>query len=165
MRKILLFFFFALPVHAQEFDAKDFATLIGGGITSLLIHEGGHEFVAQYRDEDIEWSGTEWDCTEECNSKAIALGGFGAQQIGSHIILSFKPEGDYWKSVVAFNALHTAYYIVRNELSEDGHGDLANFERGDQRMIEAALILSTYAAYRRWPVTTDGQRIIFNIAF
>lgn len=165
MKKLIILLMFVGSAQAGDFDIKDLGIAAAGAATSILIHEAGHEIVAQYRDEDIEWSGTEWQCKEECNSKAIALGGFGAQQISSHIILSFKPESDYWKSVVAFNALHTVYYIIRNELSDDGHRDLANFDRSDQRKIEAVLLLSTYAAYKRWPITTDGKRIIFNFEF
>ena len=182
MKKLIVLLMFVGPAQAGEFDDvlnfKDAMQILAGGVTAIAIHELGHEAVAQYRGDDLDWSlgGTfEASCVTpenpDCNMRPIALGGFGAQIISNHVILSYKDKlteegrwkNSYWPAIMFWNTVHHAFYIFRNEDSEYGSGDFAFFDRSEQRQIEAALVLNAVATWYRWPITTDGEKIIFRV--
>ena len=184
MKKLIILLMFVGPVQAGEFDHvlnfKDALQILAGGVTAIAIHELGHEAVAQYRGDELDWSvgGTfEASCVTpenpDCNMRPIALGGFGAQIISNQVILSYKDKltengqwkNSYWPAIMFWNTVHHGFYIFRNEDSENGAGDFAFFDRDEQRQIEAALVFNALATWYRWPVTTDGKRIVFRVKF
>ena len=180
MKKLIFLLMFVGPVQAGEFDDelnfKDALQILAGGVTAIAIHELGHEAVARYRGDELDWSvGGTFEATcvtpenPDCNMRPIALGGFGAQIISNHVILSYKDKltengqwkNSYWPAIMFWNTVHHGFYIFRNEDSEYGSGDFKFFTRDEQRYIEAALVLNAVATWYRWPITTDGKRIIF----
>lgn len=159
MKWMVLLFLATTPALS---DADDVWPILAGGITSLVIHEAGHEIMARATGSSIQWENDKWSCVSlDCDNKSVALGGFTAQAIASHAILTSGTDSTYLKSVVAISALHGVFYAAKNELSGGGVGDFSNFSMGQQRTIELLLVLNAVAIKNKWPIMSDGKYLLF----
>ncbi|MBU3901510.1 hypothetical protein KJ590_00315 [Patescibacteria group bacterium] len=138
--------------------AKKGAGFVAGFASGVLFHEAGHEIVARLENVNINWSGTRWTVNAANNTKLrhIALAGFGAQIISTEILLGLDQipkDNSYVLGWLAFNVIESFYYPLRNQLRDDGYGDIKTLRKAgiDTAYVEIGLIahglLTAYRIY------------------
>ena len=133
MRKILSVTVLLCSVtsaHA-EWTWGDTAAFAAGAVVPLIAHEAGHQLLGG---KDIEWNGTEWRCTSDCNQSRIAGGGFVAEAVvGEAVARAFdEPRHRAFRLGVRASAgLHLLTYALRNDR------DFENFSKADRKKARA----------------------------
>lgn len=140
---------------------KKATSFLAGVGTGYVIHEAGHHVMANELGEDISWSqqnkGICWwvEDSSSSNLRKIALAGFGADVLGSNIIMGTKripKDNSYVLGILAFELINPLLYIASHELgSEQKYDDLRCYEEngGDALPIKIGLVLnSAFNFYR-----------------
>ena len=137
-------------------DVFVFLTGMGAG---LLNHEAGHQMMAAFSQDELNWSGSSWECPSDCNASIIASGGFLAESLSSELLLNL-PETPRRNPFVAgwlvWNIANPVLYTLQNELAAP-HGDLENFSRREARIMEALLIAHAASTALRWSGTVSND--------
>ena len=138
------------------------AFLAGMG-AGLLNHEAGHQVAAAFSQDEINWSGTTWECQSNCNASIIAGSGFLAESLSSELLLNL-PETPRQNPFVAgwlvWNIANPVLYTLHHELAGP-HGDLKNFSRREARILESMLVAHAASTALRWSGTVSGVEPFF----
>jgi len=127
-----------------------------GFVSGLAFHELGHQAIASAEGVNVDWADSNWwvDNTSDSQYRNISVAGFGAQILSTEVILrsgSIPKDNSYVLGWLAFNIINQVAYPIRNELSNNGFGDLKTYEKygGNVEVLEVGLVAhAIWSLYR-----------------
>lgn len=149
-----------------NFSVKETAKFGAGFASGVLAHETGHYLVAKAEGMDnVKIHPTkvtyEYDKYSKSAERNIAMAGFGADIIGSEIVMSndklFPKDNNFVLGYLAWTMIEPLSYTLRHELSSNGYGDLKGLDETgiDARAVEVGLIAHAALTYYRLKKNPD----------
>jgi hypothetical protein len=142
-----------VPASALAWDSGDLAEFAGGWVAGLAAHEAGHYAVGAQSGADVEFTGMDngspslWIEGDRGAVRNTAAGGFMVQIASTEVILEREEKGSFLLGWLGYNIVNAVSYTLRDQLSPNGHGDLATMGEHGASSDMAGVVLVTHAAW------------------
>jgi hypothetical protein len=162
-----MLFSLLFPVSAiADFSSEKWGAFLGGGLSTIVIHELGHMAVAEYHDIDYQYDGVTIiypgaDFTDSEHLR-VASAGFQAQWIASEFALGKLARNEtltpnsrsFSRGIVAGHAAITFAYMTF--LKDHDDGDIAGMSQASGLSNnELALLVAIPAVLDTWRLTAN----------